>query len=103
YLSPMAWLGLILLVSSISRPAGGVVLLAFATVTVAFLAVAFVRGIWRFPTAVRLVGDPDAWRGNRLPYWEKREGETDGWRRGREVYAVHPRSLRICPRYTRAD
>ena len=31
YLSPMAWLGLILLVSSISRPAGGVVLLAFAT------------------------------------------------------------------------
>jgi hypothetical protein len=29
------------------------------------------RGVRRLHTAVRLIGDPEAWRGSRRPYWDR--------------------------------
>jgi len=72
YLSATPWIGLIFVVGSVSHLAGGIAMLAFAVVWVTVLVVGRARGIWRLPTAVRLIGDPEAWRGNRQAYWESR-------------------------------
>jgi len=70
YLSPIAWIGLILLMGSISATAGAAVVGAYLLVLAGTVAIGLVRGVWRFPTAVRHIGDPEAWRGNRHPYWD---------------------------------
>jgi hypothetical protein len=67
----MAWIGLAMVIGSVSPIAGGFVFVGGGAITIGILVIGLIRGAWRFPTAVRLIGDPEAWRGNRHPYWEK--------------------------------
>jgi hypothetical protein len=74
YLSPTAWFGIILIAGAISPVAGAAalaVVMVWAGVVIVELLVHGVRGVWRLPTAVRLIGDPDAWKGIRRPYWDR--------------------------------
>ncbi|MBV8986236.1 MAG: hypothetical protein JOZ68_12570 [Acidimicrobiia bacterium] len=71
YVPATAWFGLTLLVGAINHTAGGLVMLVFVAVWGTVLIVGLARGAWRLPTAVRLIGDPEAWRGNRRPYWDR--------------------------------
>ncbi|MEY2404385.1 MAG: hypothetical protein QOD38_1936, partial [Acidimicrobiaceae bacterium] len=71
--SPMCFFGVVLLVGQVNAMAGGFVMIAWGLWAFVVLATGLVRGVWRFPTAVRLIGDPEAWRGNRHAYWESNE------------------------------
>jgi O-antigen ligase len=76
YTSLMGWFGLCVLISLVSPLVAGILMLMVASAAMVVLVTGLVRGVWRFPTAVRLIGDPEAWRGNRHPYWESRDRET---------------------------
>jgi hypothetical protein len=71
----MCLFGLCLLIGSVSAGAAGLVMLTWASYMTVVLVTGLVRGVWRFPTAVRLIGDPEAWRGNRHAYWESHDRE----------------------------
>jgi hypothetical protein len=64
--SPFTWMALVLVVGSVSPPAGaalfGIVMLATLALLVVFL-VRGVRGLPAFARQVRRIGEPDAWRG----------------------------------------
>jgi hypothetical protein len=70
YVPATPWLGLGLVTMSVNALAGGLLMLAFAVGAAAILFTGLIRGAWRLPTAMRLMGDPQAWRGERLPYWD---------------------------------
>ncbi len=72
YLSPMVWFGLIVVADAVSPAVAGAliaIVMLWAIVGGVELLVSGVRGAWRVPTAIRLMGDPDAWKGIRRPYW----------------------------------
>jgi hypothetical protein len=77
YLSPLAWIGLIALTSSINPLAGGAVMAFWIVATAITVIVSFIRGVWRFPTAYRLLGEPEAWKGHRRAYWESAPTGTE--------------------------
>jgi hypothetical protein len=74
-MSPMCFFGLCLLIGSVSAMGAGLFMVAWVSYMTVFLVTGLVRGAWRFPTAVRLIGDPEAWRGNRHAYWESIDGD----------------------------
>ena len=68
YVPATPWVGLILVVLAVSHLLAKILVLgAFLPV----LVIGLVRGIWRVPTAVRFIGDPEAWRGKRRAYWDQ--------------------------------
>jgi hypothetical protein len=83
YISPFLWLGLVMLSGAIGGPVGAAIFavtLCCALVFAVWLIVGGVRGAWRLPEAVRLIGDPKAWEGARRASWD---------RSGREEPAQH--------------
>jgi hypothetical protein len=78
FLPVSAWFGLVLLLGAVSPVAGGLVMVALVLVAAAYLVAGFMKGAWRFPEAVRLLGNPEAWRGHRKPYWEQRDRHDRG-------------------------
>jgi hypothetical protein len=65
------WLGVSLLIGSVNNVIGGLMMLTLAAFWLTVLVIGLVRGAWRMPTALRLLGDPAAWRGTRRPYWDQ--------------------------------
>jgi hypothetical protein len=76
YVPVTPWFGAALFVGAFSDLLGGLMMLVLGLVCVTVLAAGLIRGAWRFPTALRLLGDPDAWRGARRPYWEDDRQES---------------------------
>lgn len=72
YMSPGIFIGLVLFLGAIWMPAAEVVFATGALLLIAWLVESAVRGAWRLPTAIRLTGDPAAWRGERRAYWQER-------------------------------